>query len=91
MATSESYKDKDGNWQEKTQWHQISVWQELKAEKGDLLYVEGKIEYREHEGKYYTDIIAEKCRKLNATAAPKTETQQAEPKKTEPVSDDLPF
>lgn len=66
IATSESYKDASGQWQEKTQWHNITAWSEVKAEKGDTLYIEGKIEYREHEGKYYTDIIASYTRKLNS-------------------------
>lgn len=65
FATSESHKDKNGEWQEKTQWHQISYWNSIKLEKGDMLFIEGKIEYREHEGKYYTDIIASYCKKIN--------------------------
>ncbi len=30
-----------------------------------MLFIEGKIEYREHEGKYNTDIIASYCKKIN--------------------------
>ena len=65
FATSESSKDKNGEWQEKTQWHQVSYWNNITIEKGDMLFIEGKVEYREHEGKYYTDIIASYCRKIN--------------------------
>ena len=57
MATSESYKDKSENWQEKTEWHSIVAWRFLaervaeKLKKGSLVYVEGKIQSREYEGK----------------------------------------
>lgn len=76
LATSESYKDKNDEWQSKTQWHQVSAWGKLAdilerhGGKGVRLYVEGKITYREHEGKYYTDIIANKIR----TLAPKEDS-----------------
>lgn len=76
FATSESFKDKSGEWQDKTQWHTISYWNTLKAEKGDMLFIEGKIEYREHEGKYYTDIIASYCRKINANGSVNNQHQQ---------------
>lgn len=90
IATSESYKDASGQWQDKTQWHNVTAWSEVKAEKGDTLYIEGKIEYREHEGKYYTDIIASYTRKLSSTQ--KIESIKPEiiiP--TEKISEDLPF
>lgn len=91
LATSESYKDKNGEWQQKTQWHNVTAWSEVKAEKGDTLYVEGKIEYREHEGKYYTDIIASYTRKMNT--GQKVESVKAEivQNTSAPDSEDLPF
>jgi single-strand DNA-binding protein len=92
IATSESYKDKDGEWKQKTQWHNVTAWSEVKADKGDTLYVEGKIEYREHEGKYYTDIIATYTRKMNT--GQKVESVKAEivqsPGQTD-FEDGLPF
>ena len=55
LATTEKYKDKEGKMQEKTQWHNIQAW-EKKAElaekfikKGQILYVEGKLEYNTYE------------------------------------------
>ncbi len=56
LATNESYKDKDGNFQTNTEWHNIVVWRDLaeKAEKllkkGMMVYVEGKIKYRKYTG-----------------------------------------
>ncbi len=55
MATSESYKDKAGAKQTKTQWHNITVWGKLAEvcskwlKKGSKIYLEGKIEYNEYE------------------------------------------
>ena len=75
LATSESYKDKDGNFQESTEWHNIVAWRDLaeRAEKslkkGTLLYVEGKVTYRKYTDKdnverYVTDIVASTFRIL---------------------------
>ena len=69
MATSESYKDKDGNKQETTEWHNVVVWRtqaeiaEKYLKKGMLIYVEGKLTYREYTDKdnvkkYFTEIVA---------------------------------
>lgn len=57
IATSESYKDRNGEKQEKTEWYKIVAWEKL-AEiigqyvvKGQLLYIEGKGQTREWENK----------------------------------------
>ena len=86
LATSESYKDKNGEWQEKTEWHRCTIFKEFKADKGDLCYLEGKITYREHEGKYYTDIIASNLRKLNSKGEKKTEQYEDKPTLPEPTN-----
>lgn len=68
MATSEQWKDQEGNPQEKTSWHNIVVWgklAEITAEylkKGRKVYVEGRLQYRDYEGKdgnkrYVTEIV----------------------------------
>lgn len=66
VATSERYKDKDGNDQEKTEWHRCQAWGKLADiltdyfHKGDLVYMEGKLRYGSYEDngvtKYTTDI-----------------------------------
>jgi single-strand DNA-binding protein len=75
VATTESYKDKEGNWQNLTEWHDVIVWNE-KAEhaekylkKGSTVYVEGKLMHRKYTDKsnierYVTDIVALTCRSL---------------------------
>lgn len=72
LATSESYKDKDGNWQEQTEWHNIVLWRYLAERnlvKGDLVYIEGKLRNRSWEDekgqkRYITEIQGEKVNKI---------------------------
>ena len=70
LATSESWKDKDGNRQEKVEWHNISVFGnavkivESYVKKGSKLYIEGKIKtdkYKDKNGKdaYSTKIVVQ--------------------------------
>ena len=71
LATSRSWNDQSGNRQEKTEWHRCVVWNtkgsqladivEKYVKKGDKLYVEGRIEYRQWQDKdgqtrYSTEI-----------------------------------
>ena len=69
MATSEQWTDKDGQRQERTEWHAVSVWgmtAELCGQhlaKGRSVYVEGRLESREYtdkEGKkaFSTAVVA---------------------------------
>jgi single-strand DNA-binding protein len=57
MATSETYKDRSGVKQERTEWHNIVAWRKLAEiageylKKGRLVYVEGRIQSREYEGR----------------------------------------
>ena len=75
VATSERYKDKDGNVKEQTEWHSVVCWRQLAdvvekfVKKGTLVYVEGKIQSRSWEDKgvkkYATDIIARELQLLS--------------------------
>ena len=53
LATTEVWNDKDGNKQEKTEWHRISLWGKSAESlreylvKGKQIYVEGRLQYRE--------------------------------------------
>lgn len=55
LATGESWKDQDGNMQERTEWHRIVIWGKLAeicgeyVRKGMKLYLEGRIQSREWE------------------------------------------
>jgi single-strand DNA-binding protein len=69
IATSESWVDKTGQKQEKTEWHRIVVWGKLASvcgqylKKGRLVYVEGKLQTRqwqdkENQTRYTTEVVA---------------------------------
>lgn len=73
LATTEAWNDKQGQRQEKTEWHRVICWNNKGAQladiaerflkKGDRVYVEGRIEYRtwedrEKQTRYTTEIIA---------------------------------
>lgn len=45
IATSTSFKDAKGEWQEKTEWHPVIAWWNIRAQKGDVVYVEGELNY----------------------------------------------
>ncbi|HEX8547867.1 MAG TPA: single-stranded DNA-binding protein [Cytophagaceae bacterium] len=68
LATTESYKDKNGERVDSTEWHNISFWGpiadviEKYLKKGSQIYVEGKIRTRSYEDKdkvkkYVTEIV----------------------------------
>lgn len=74
LATTRTWNDKDGNRQEKTEWHNIKIWRrqaEIAAEylkKGKQVYIEGRIETRswEQDGqtRYMTEIIVDRFQML---------------------------
>ncbi|MFK7935165.1 MAG: single-stranded DNA-binding protein [Saprospiraceae bacterium] len=57
VATNENYKDKSGEWQTQTEWHDVVAWRYLaeKAErelkKGKLVFIEGKLTHRKWQDK----------------------------------------
>ena len=70
IATSETFKDKNGQRQERTEWHNIVVWRGLAEvaekylRKGNSVFIEGKIRtnsYQDKEGvqRYSTEIVAD--------------------------------
>ena len=79
LATTTVRKDRDGNNQEKTEWHRVTFFGklgEIAAEylrKGSQVYVEGRITYSESTGddgqkRYYTDIIGNEMQMLGGRA-----------------------
>lgn len=67
VATNENYKDKSGEWQKLTEWHDVVAWSGLAdyaerwLKKGGLVYVEGKLTHRKYQDKdgndrYVTEI-----------------------------------
>ncbi len=75
VATNESYKDKSGEWQTITEWHNVVVWRNLaeraerQLKKGNMVYVEGKLSTRKWQDqngvdKYTTEVVANTFRIL---------------------------
>ena len=75
LATTSVRKDRDGNTQEKTEWHRVTFFGklgEIAAEylrKGSQVYVEGEIRYDKYTGqdgveKYFTEIVANEMQML---------------------------
>jgi single-strand DNA-binding protein len=78
LATDETFKDKNGERQKRTEWHRIVVWGKLAEicqqylKKGTMVYVEGRIQSRSWDDKttgqkrYSTDIVANVMRMLSS-------------------------
>lgn len=74
LATTEKWKDAQGNKAEKTSWHRLVCFGKLSevitqyVKKGDKLYIEGRIDYQEYEKdgvkKYSTQIIVNNMQML---------------------------
>ncbi|MNM06955.1 Single-stranded DNA-binding protein [compost metagenome] len=75
LATTSVRKDKDGNQQEKTEWHRVVFFGKLGEiageylRKGSTVYVEGSLKYDKYTGqdgveKYSTDIVANEMQML---------------------------
>ena len=75
LATSSVRKDKDGNQQERTEWHRVKLFGKLGEiageylKKGRQVYIEGSIRYDKFTGqdgveKYFTDIVADEMQML---------------------------
>jgi len=69
MATNERYKDRNGEWQDRAEWHTVVVWGKRGEglnkvlAKGSQLYVEGRLQTRSWEDnkgqqRYTTEVVA---------------------------------
>ncbi|MFN4985366.1 MAG: single-stranded DNA-binding protein [Ignavibacteria bacterium] len=104
LATSETWKDKDGAVQEHTDWHTIIAWRGLAdvverlVRRGSRLYVEGKIQSRSFDDrdgnkKYVTEIIADSLLVLDAKRHDQPSNTNEAEQSLEPSSgtDVIPF
>lgn len=79
LATNESYKDKEGNVQTKTEWHKLVAWGKTAelldklCKKGDELMVQGKLTHRNYEKdgetRYITEVLVAEFLVLSKKAA----------------------
>lgn len=93
VATSERYKDRNGEWQENTEWHRVVAWgrtaeicQEY-LKKGSLVYFEGPIQTREWEDRegqkrYTTEIKALTMQMLDSRSGGGSDRPDSLPEKS---------
>lgn len=107
IATNETWKNKDGQQQERTEWHSIVIWDkqaEIAAEylkKGSHVYIEGRLQTRSWEGqdgaqRRTTEIVAQRMQMLDKKGAATDESYVPEEPPTDSGpdlggNDDLPF
>lgn len=76
VATNENYRDKKGDWQTTTEWHEIVCWRQLaeraekQLKKGSQIFLEGKLTHRKYQDKdgvdkYITEVLANTIRILD--------------------------
>ena len=103
VATNESWTDKQGQKQERTEWHRVVVWGKLAEiagqylEKGRQVYVEGKLQTREWQDKegqrrWTTEVQAQSLRFLGSAGGSSSRSQGA-PDEGDPgwTEDNVPF
>jgi len=76
LATNAMWKDDNGDFQERTDWHRVVAWRTLadyckNLNTGQMLYVEGRLQSREWTDKesvkrYVTEVVAETVTSLGA-------------------------
>jgi single-strand DNA-binding protein len=114
IATDETYKDRSGERQKKTEWHNIVVWGpsvenfvQPHLHKGDLVYIEGKLQTRSWEDKknggmrYTTEVNVADIKSLTSksenSSTPasnrksKPKAQRIEQSEEASIDDDIPF
>ena len=102
LATTESFKDKSGNWQETTDWHRVVLW-DKKAEqcekfltKGSKVMIVGKLKTRSYEdqsgtNKYITEVIGRELVFLEKLEANQTSDHKENYNQIPEGDDDVPF
>jgi single-strand DNA-binding protein len=103
VATNETWKDKSGEKQERTEWHRVALFgkvAEIAAEylkKGSLVYLQGRLQTRKWQGedgqdRYTTEIVADRMRMLGGKGDRDTRSAGGKPVAPEPpFDDDIPF
>ena len=95
IATTENYKNKEGDRVSQTEWHDVVLWRGLAEiaekylKKGSSVYIEGKIRTnkwvdKDENTRYKTEILADKLNMLARSA-------NSEDNNTSSTEDDLPF
>jgi len=102
LATTESWKDKEGNKQDKTEWHNVVIFRKLAEiageylKKGRPVYIEGRLQTRkwqDKEGKdrYTTEIVADQMQMLGSRDEAKEVAKTSTPANFDDMESDIPF
>lgn len=102
LATTERFKNREGERQERTEWHRVVLWGKLGEianqylAKGRQVYIEGKIETRkwtdkEGNDRYSTEIRANQMQMLGGRGESAAAPQQAAAPDTDPFADSPDF
>lgn len=102
LATTESWKDKEGNKQDKTEWHNIVIFRKLAEiageylKKGRPVYIEGRLQTRkwqDKEGKdrYTTEIVADQMQMLGSREEAKEVAKTPPSANFDDMESDIPF
>jgi single-strand DNA-binding protein len=101
LATTENWKDKNGEKQEKTEWHRVSMFGKLAEiageylKKGSPVYFEGRIQTRkwtdkEGQERYTTEIVADRMQMLGSrsggSSRPMSDEEGAAPTASKPAA-----
>ena len=95
LATSENYKNKDGERVTQTEWHDVVLWRGLAEvaekylKKGSSIYIEGKLRTnkwvdKDENTRYKTEILADKLTMLGKSNSQESSIENSS-------EDDLPF
>jgi single-strand DNA-binding protein len=102
LATTESWKDKEGNKQDKTEWHNVVIFRKLAEiagnylKKGRPVYIEGRLQTRkwqDKEGKdrYTTEIVADQMQMLGSRDEAKEVAKTTALTNFDDMESDIPF
>jgi single-strand DNA-binding protein len=86
IATSYSFKDRDGNWQEETDWHNVVLWEPLAdvarqyLAKGRKVFIEGRLKTRSYDDqagnkKWITEVVGQSMILLDSRGSNTTEAR----------------
>lgn len=107
VATSERWNDQKGERQERTEWHNVVVWNKLAEicneylSKGKLVYIEGRLQTRDWEDRdgnkrRTTEVVASEMRMLGARGGEDRGQEEVKQDEGSPMEvgitdDDIPF
>ena len=88
LATNENYRDRNGEWQTRTEWHDIVCWGPLaervekSLKKGNLAFVEGKLttrKWQDRDGndRYTTEVVSNLVKSLERRESGSTSIQDS--------------